>query len=56
MADVTAQRTGGQEVAAQVALVRLKAYPDGSFDMTPGFCKEGSPAYRFEDGNGMMLP
>jgi Meckel syndrome type 1 protein len=32
-------------------LVAVKAYPDGSFDMRPGFSRPGKK-YRFEDDRG----
>lgn len=37
--------------ANERVLVSVKAYPDGSFDMRPGFSKEGCK-YRFEDSSG----
>ena len=33
-------------------LVAIKAHPDGSFDMKPGFSKKGLK-YRFEDSAGV---
>ena len=32
-------------------LLLVKAYPDGSFDMCPGFSRQGFK-YRFEDAHG----
>jgi hypothetical protein len=32
-------------------LARIRAHPDGSFDIQPGFCRPGQ-SYRFEDDNG----
>ena len=36
---------------SEKVLARLRAYPDGSFDISPGFCTPGQ-SYRFEDDNG----
>lgn len=47
MADLSSPSRGRQEKV----LVAIKAYADGSFDMTPGFSKEGC-RYRFEDSSG----
>ena len=51
MADLSAP--GEPAHSHDVVLVAIKAYPDGSFDMRPGFSKPGKK-YRFEDERGML--
>lgn len=42
------------EGAEERVLVAIKAYPNGSFDMCPGFSVEGS-AYRLEMQDGAIF-
>lgn len=50
MADLSDE--SAPDAAHQKVLVCIKAYPDGSFDMRPGFNRPGRK-YRFEDDRGM---
>ncbi|KAK9824277.1 hypothetical protein WJX72_009110 [[Myrmecia] bisecta] len=56
MADCTRGRPAKGKAQAGMdehLLVHIKAHPDGSFDMRPGF-SQGSRRYRFEDSSGYI--